>query len=71
VKNWLLALGTAAFGISMRFFVPPNGAMHIFSVAMILLAAFLIIARVAGINLEDLRQEKEIFQAMFGKKEKK
>jgi O-antigen/teichoic acid export membrane protein len=70
-KNWLLALGTAAFGISMRFFVPPNGAMHIFSVAMILLAAFLIIARVAGINLEDLRQEKEIFQAMFGKKEKK
>jgi O-antigen/teichoic acid export membrane protein len=69
-KNWLLALGTAAFGISMRAVIPPSDAMHIFLLAMIQLAAFLIIARVVGIGLKDLRQEMEIFRAMFGKREK-
>ncbi len=70
-KNWLLALGTAAFGISMRICFPPHGVVNIFFLAMILLAAFLIIARVAGISLNDLRREKEIFKAMLGKWEKK
>jgi O-antigen/teichoic acid export membrane protein len=70
VKNWLLALGTVAFGIFVRVAVPPGGAMHVVLLVVIQLAAFLMIARVVGISLDDLRQEKEIFLTMLGGRKK-
>jgi O-antigen/teichoic acid export membrane protein len=70
-KNWLIALGTAVFGISMRSVIPPSGIMNIFLLVAIQLVAFLIIARVVGISLEDLRREIEIFRMMFGSSKKR
>jgi hypothetical protein len=67
VKNWLLALATLAFAILIRMVIPQSGVMNVFLLTVIHLIAILIIARLAGISLEDLRQEKMILQTMFSK----
>jgi O-antigen/teichoic acid export membrane protein len=68
VKHWLLALGTVLFSVFIRLSVPQIGATNIALYIILHLIAFLIIARVVGIGLNDLRHEQRIFQAMFIKK---
>jgi O-antigen/teichoic acid export membrane protein len=67
VKNWLLAALTIAFAAVVRMAIPPSGLANVTVLVVIHLGAFLAIARVTGINLEDLRREKTMFQAMFSK----
>lgn len=67
VKNWLLAVATMAFAGLIRVTIPQQGALNILFLAIVHLAAFFIIARIAGIGLKDLRHEKIIFKSMFSR----
>lgn len=65
VKNWLLALATIVFGAVIRTGVPLRGAQDVSLAIAIHAVWLLIVARLAGISLKDLQQEKLMFQAMF------
>ncbi len=65
MKNWLLALGITCFAVLVRWALPQTGAINIALLVLIQLSAFLVIARMAGVGLKDLREEKRIFQAIF------
>jgi O-antigen/teichoic acid export membrane protein len=65
VKHWLLALATLAFGLLIRIFLPPQNIVNVCLLIAVDAVVLVIILRVIGIRLKDLRQEMGIFISMF------
>jgi hypothetical protein len=58
---------TLVFSNFLRVILPPNGTINVFLLTLIQIAVFFVIARLLGIGVEDLRQEKEVFRAILNR----